>query len=594
MKFPQLYYFNRSIKRLVMASFVFVLLVPISFLMSSLYQNSWSHAQQGMLEKHHLIATALVEPFTLFITSRQESLQTLGDDINASYFTKDNEPLLKANYEVQNKIQQLLANYLHLFDDLVAASYISDNGNSRILSVGGKRYKSNTLPVYSNLTMTTIKDDASKKAGGNYVSAVFKSSFSNEPIVLLRHPVINKMNQRIGVINVEVSLKYIKSMCSKINFGVKGHCATVDQLGHVLAHPNKEWEQQIRDISKISVVKKMMSGKSGMTEFYSPFLKADMVVGFASIPALGWGVMIPQPKSELTSSFDIIRNNTLMWLLAGILIALFIAYLLMNKITKPINYLMKRTKEIDSGYAYLELGPAPVNSPSEIKQLWRSFAKLLSSLQNSNNQVKKLNVSLSRDVKKATTRLQEANNRLNETNNLDYLTNIANRRYFNKHVNGLLKQSSTKSIGLMLIDVDKFKYVNDKYGHEAGDLALQHVSNILSKSIRKSDLVARFGGDEFVVFIDNINDKAIINIAEILRKRVQAHSISWEGQTFNITLSIGVCNYHRRGKSTLTLKELLSKADKQMFASKKGGKNQINLEKNRKLTRKSTLENSAP
>ena len=79
-----------------------------------------------------------------------------------------------------------------------------------------------------------------------------------------------------------------------------------------------------------------------------------------------------------------------------------------------------------------------------------------------------------------------------------------------------------------------------------------------------------------------------------MRKRVQAHSISWEGQTFNITLSIGVCNYHRKCKSTLSLKELLTKADKQMFASKKGGKNQINLEKNRKLTRKSTLENSAP
>ncbi|WP_299881492.1 hypothetical protein [uncultured Cocleimonas sp.] len=127
--------------------------------------------------------------------------------------------------------------------------------------------------------------------------------------------------------------------------------------------------------------------------------------------------MIPQPKSELTHSFDKIRTQAYWWLIAGIIFALFIAYMLMKKIISPINNLIERTKEINSGNDYIGLGPIPEKSPSEIQHLWKSFANLISGLQKSNSEVTKLNNSLNSDINKATQKLREMNKDLYEISN---------------------------------------------------------------------------------------------------------------------------------------------------------------------------------
>ena len=248
----------------------------------------------------------------------------------------------------------------------------------------------NTLdkPDYSYLHLSTLAPVNKYNINVDFLSTVFNSSIAKTPVVLLKHNILDKKHEVAATLSVEVSLAYIGSMCSKINFGVKGHCAVVDQAGHVIAHPNKDWVNEIRDLSKVSIVQKMLAGESGTTEFYSPFLKTDMVAGFSSIPSLGWGVMIPQPKAELTHAFDRLRKNTILWLFAGIIIALFMAYLLTNRITKPINFLMNRTNQIEKDVKELDLGPVPENSPLEMSQLWRSFTELLSGLERSNKEIR--------------------------------------------------------------------------------------------------------------------------------------------------------------------------------------------------------------
>lgn len=565
--------FGKSIRRLIMSSFVIVLMVPLGFAVYSLYQNTWSQAQNRMLEKHHLIATTLIEPFELFITSREESLKALGKKIqgnNASIFDKksliDTENLLNRN-------KLLLENYSNTFGDIVAVSYQASNGINA-LSTNGIDSKNTKIPNYSEIKLNRIK-----KSGSNlYISPVFQSTFSSKPVVLLRQSVTDRNNAKVGSIFVELSLKYIESMCSKINFGVKGHCAVVDQLGHVLAHPNKSWAQAIRDISKISVVQKMMRGESGVTEFYSPFLKADMVAGYSHSPLLGWGIMIPQPKKELSDPLYQIKRHTIMWILAGILIALTIAYFLARKITSPIKNLMDRTKELDDGHDYIGLGAAPKNSPIEIEQLWNSFAKLLTGLQISNKEVKRLNVSLNRDIEKATQELRLMNDNLKEISVKDDLTEIPNRRYFNRRLEKVIFGKKRNSIGIMLIDIDNFKTINDTYGHEAGDVALQHVSRFFTDSLRKKDVVARYGGDEFAVYMKNLDDETFYRTAEKLRKLFSKTPMVYNNNIINLTVSIGLYNYdHNDDYAPKTLKEILSLADKALYESKYNGRNRVSL-----------------
>ncbi len=125
-------YFGKSIKRMVMASFVFVLLVPIAFFIYSLYQNSWEQAEQDMLEKHALISTALVEPFSRYISSRQRSLQTVGEELlHFEHDGEENDPAIEHDEHAKHhNIQRALDKYLKSFDQFfipLQAVYIKDH-----------------------------------------------------------------------------------------------------------------------------------------------------------------------------------------------------------------------------------------------------------------------------------------------------------------------------------------------------------------------------------------------------------------------------------------------------------------------------------
>ena len=545
-------YFESSIKRLVMASFVFVLLLPVAFFVYSFFENSWQKVEQRMVEKHHLIAEALVEPFSLFFTTRQQTLNTLGQE------------LLNLDVEKQD-VQSILDKHLNSFGNFIALSY-TRNPNAFITHIASENTKRMNLfnLDYSELVLTELSVLEKKMTGKFFLSPVFRSSINDKPVVLLKHYIFDKDNQTKGLIFAEISLDQIGRICSKINFGDKGHCAVVDNTGHVVAHPNKAWVQSIRDLSRLSVVEKMLSGKSGTTEFYSPFLKANMVAGFSAVPALGWGVMIPQPKSELTKTFVSSRYNTTIWLFIGVLVALIISVFLTRKITQPINTLSRLTHEFDQfrDYDSINIGSAPANTPAEINTLWASFSKLLSGLQHSN-----------KEMKQATAKLQKMNKHLYRISTQDDLTSLSNRRYFTQTLNKVLKNELATNVGIIMIDIDKFKQLNDNYGHETGDLAIKHLANILKKSTRSCDLVARLGGDEFIVYIQNPSDFILAKLALRIPESLEKKPLVVNNKILPFTLSMGTVNQLNDG--TLTTTRLLHCADVAMYNSKSLGRNRI-------------------
>ena len=285
-----------------MASFVFVLLLPIAFFVYSLFQNSWTQVEQRMVEKHHLISEALIEPFSLFISTRQQALNTLGQELRNLDSMLSNTPFANINAnERELRVQRILDKHLKSFGNFVALSYTSNPESETLECISSADTDHHTSLDYSSLSLNKLPIVDNSTIDKDFLSPVFESSLSGKPVILIKHRILDNHQQLQGLIYAEVSLDQIGGMCSQINFGVKGHCAVVDNTGHVLAHPNPNWVKEIRDLSKVSVVQKMLSGHSGTTEFYSPFLKADMVAGFSPIPSLGWGVMIPQPKAELTN-----------------------------------------------------------------------------------------------------------------------------------------------------------------------------------------------------------------------------------------------------------------------------------------------------
>lgn len=156
----------------------------------------------------------------------------------------------------------------------------------------------------------------------------------------------------------------------------------------------------------------------------------------------------------------------------------------------------------------------------------------------------------------------------------DGLTGLLVRRYFQKRIEETFAAPSEKEtiLSLLIVDVDKFKNVNDKFGHQAGDLVLKETARMLEKNAREIDLVCRFGGDEFSIGLPNTTKDEALQIAERLRVSIQNHRIPFESTTLHATVSIGVASYPEDGQD---FKTLYSYADLALYAAKNTGSNRV-------------------
>ncbi|QAT49514.1 diguanylate cyclase [Caproiciproducens sp. NJN-50] len=150
----------------------------------------------------------------------------------------------------------------------------------------------------------------------------------------------------------------------------------------------------------------------------------------------------------------------------------------------------------------------------------------------------------------------------------DQLTGVANRTLFYEMAEKFLRaaERNREVLGLMFIDVDNFKQINDTYGHEAGDKVLIQVAEILTAATRRNDIVARYGGDEFLILLPQINepDNYKIVVSKILRAKRDA--MLSNGVSVRICLSVGVSFYPQDGDS---VDQLIVKADRAMYIAKK-------------------------
>ncbi|KJW05427.1 PleD family two-component system response regulator [Rickettsia argasii] len=157
----------------------------------------------------------------------------------------------------------------------------------------------------------------------------------------------------------------------------------------------------------------------------------------------------------------------------------------------------------------------------------------------------------------------------------DGLTGLFNRRYFDIHLKQMIEKTNKESIKLYLLmcDIDNFKHINDTYGHQAGDKVLTIVSHILKNTLRVTDLIARFGGEEFTILLTDIDISKAIETAERVRVKIEYMNFHIEDQIepLKTTISIGVTKY----KKEESIESFIERADKAMYEAKTTGKNKV-------------------
>ncbi len=157
----------------------------------------------------------------------------------------------------------------------------------------------------------------------------------------------------------------------------------------------------------------------------------------------------------------------------------------------------------------------------------------------------------------------------------DQLTALPNRRYIDTFLASKMNEYLSLGIpfGVAMIDIDKFKNFNDTYGHDAGDEVLKMISNVFKELVRSSDLIGRWGGEEFIGVFVGIDDNNLYDIVEKIRMLVEMSSLRNYNETLKVTISIGATLAQKED----TIEQLVKRADELLYKSKSSGRNCITM-----------------
>ena len=271
----------------------------------------------------------------------------------------------------------------------------------------------------------------------------------------------------------------------------------------------------------------------------------EEVVAFHSVPSTDWFVVARMPTAEAFQAVDISRNILLLRgggisLVIFVLFAIFLFFLL-----RPLRAASRHIHQMADGR--LPLAPLPVSRQDEVGEMVEGFNYLVA-------------------------RVREDDERMTQLAHQDALTGLPNRMSFllrAEQAVALVRRQKGR-LALMFIDLDGFKPVNDALGHEAGDELLHQVACRLTQSFREADLVARFGGDEFVVLLNEVGDQeAIARLADKLLVRL-AEPYRLSDREALIGASIGIAFMPDDAEDIRTL---IAQADAAMYDAKRAGRN---------------------
>jgi len=549
---------SQPVNRLLIIGMVLVAILPISLVAIHLHSTAWDNSWREIHEKHQLLAENLTSPIEIYVDTHFDTLNLISGSI---------KPLLSDKKQLQKYIDQTFSK-LRGFGSL---SYVSTSGDMLAYKVANDidyDFASISPREFSGEQCFLFISQTERQ----HISGIKPSPFTLKPTIIMGVPIFNTQNKLAGVLLAELRVSVIEKLRQGIKFGARGHSAIVDQNGRVIAHPNPEWMAEMKNLSHWPIIQAMKAGKKGVTEFYSSFIKEDMVAGFASVKGTGWGVMVPQPKSEVTAQVNKFMSSNYAWGAIGLFVALVLSYFISCWITRPINRLANASQQILDNDFHGEIEYPADYEPREAKQLGYALKSLVRGLQHARNEVTELNSDLQLKINKATKKLRVTNEKLAEAAQSDFLTSLSNRRYFEMDLADVITRGRTEldHISLLLFDIDNFKSINDTYGHAAGDEILTSIARTLESFMRKGDVVARYAGDEFVLRL-NCDGRVALSRANQIRQAIESLEIVWRNSLLNVTVSIGV--YSEVLTEDLNIKKLLHNVDIAMYEAKNRGRN---------------------
>lgn len=286
------------------------------------------------------------------------------------------------------------------------------------------------------------------------------------------------------------------------------------------------------------------------------------VLAQSTVSDLGWQVAVREPV-EL--AFLEVQKATQLALAIGLAVAALgalLAWWLAGRVSRNLSSIVRAARDVEAGKDGAEI--PLLSSSEELQSLSTSLNRMTRRLQTANQEMEAT-------VRERTAELQEANFKLGQLAQRDPLTGLLNRRGLDAVFKSALAVAhrSGRPLAVAMVDIDHFKRINDQHGHDVGDAVLVALARLIKKRVRQADVVARFGGEEFVVVLPDTNLDGAEQLAQLLVEAVASHEQPPYG---SVTISVGVAE--ASGEAT-DLTELLQRADAAMYRAKHLGRNQV-------------------
>ena len=196
-------------------------------------------------------------------------------------------------------------------------------------------------------------------------------------------------------------------------------------------------------------------------------------------------------------------------------------------------------------------------------------------------QLARISLSAERDRTEAAQLAKQAQHELEELSrkaSIDGLTQIANRQAFDEKLKEVLEQARAEggSVSLIMLDLDRFKKLNDTYGHQAGDEVLRRVGECLKTACQAPATAARYGGEEFAVILTDATTRAVQTLAEMIRQRIEGLSFDYDNQPIRCTASLGAAHVDLK-RELATPKDIIERADECLYDAKRSGRNRVEI-----------------
>jgi diguanylate cyclase (GGDEF)-like protein len=514
---------NRKVKlatlltSLVSLSVIFTIII----LLCIAYQSEKEFMEETHLSLNYSKAEKMSEAVDSLIGAMKLSLENLATYVATNELTDE---------QTQAQLELLLNNSTY-FNSL---TLVDDKGivqNIAPLSVGLKGKSVNT-----GVTKEVLE-------GKRPSLSVPYIAPTGRLIVLLSHPVY-KEGEYKGMIAGTIYL-HEESVLNNIlgNDIVEengSYYYVVGPEGNLLFHPSSKRIGE--SVSGNKVVQKIMTGNSGKKLVVNT-KGVPMLAAYSVVPETGWGVVQQTPVSAINEMLYDHIKKLILYMLPPFLLLLFISIAIARKLAEPFKNLAELVNDVAQG--------KEVTVP-EGKSHWNLEADLLT-----------------KSAKVAIDAVKTTNNKLLHSATMDALTEIPNRRKLNETMDQWA--SENRIFSLLVLDIDRFKIVNDTYGHQEGDKVLIFLAETMKDTIRKNDLCFRYGGEEFVVLLSHTTSAEAFHVAEKLREKL-ANTISPIGEA--ITISIGIAEFP---SDATEVNELFSMADKALYQSKLEGRNKTTL-----------------